>query len=119
MPRTDEVKGVGDTGLKPFLKRLRREGTFMFKLGLRASSWVFVMAPLFTVFLPVPAFCLSARLREKHTQKMARHGNYILRQATFMLKMVAALCWAADPEVRAKVGLEPLEPDPGTWREGE
>ena len=40
-------------------------------------------------------------------------------QATFMLKMVAALCWAADPEVRAKVGLEPLEPDPGTWREGE
>ncbi len=119
IPRTEGVKGVGDTGLKPFLKRLNREGTFMFKLGLRASTWVFILTPLFTVFIPAPAFLLSARLRDKHARKLAAHSVYLLRQSAFMLKMVAALCWAADSEVRARVGLTPLTPDPGTWREGE
>ena len=118
MPRTDTIKGVADTNLGPFLKKFRKEAPFLLRLALGASSFVFVISPLFTLFLPLPAFFLSAKLKDRHAQKLAYHGNYLLRQSAFMLKMIAALSWASDDEVRTQLGLPLLPPDPGTWRQG-
>ena len=113
------LPGVADTDLKPYIKQVRRESSFVFRLGLVASAWFFVTCPLLTIFVPLPVFLLPRSLREKHAQKAARHSLYLVRQSCFMVKMVAGLRWASDPEVRRRMGLEPLKPDPGTWKEGE
>lgn len=118
MPRTETVKGVADTGLEPFLKKFGKEAPFLLRLALGASAWVFVLSPLFTLYLPVPAFFLTAKMKDRHAQKLSYHGNYLLRQSAFMLKMIAALSWASDDEVRTQLGLPLIPPDPGTWRQG-
>ena len=119
MPRSDKLPGVADTDLKPYIKQVRREASFIFRLGIVVSAWFFVVSPLLTIFVPLPLFFLPERLRERHAQKAASHPLYLVRQSCFMVKMVAGLRWAADPEVRRRLGLQPLPPDPGTWREGE
>jgi hypothetical protein len=119
MPPSGRFKGVGDTGLKPFLREIRRESTFLFRIGIVATAFVFIWSPLITIFLPLPAFLLPRSLLEKHAQRAASHPIYLVRQSTFMVKMVAGLCWAKDADVRREMGLEPLLPDPGTWRKGE
>ena len=119
MPPTGKLKGVGATGLKPFLKEVRRDSPFIFRIGIVATSFVFIWSPILTIFLPLPAFVLPKSLLEKHAQRAASHPFYLVRQSTFMVKMIAGLCWAKDPDNRRELGLDPLPPDPRIWKEGE
>jgi hypothetical protein len=119
MPPAGRFKGVGDTALKPYLAQLRRDAPPLFRIGIVATSFVFIWSPLVTIFLPLPAFFLPKALLEKHAQRAAKHPFYLLRQSTFMVKMVAGLCWAQDADVRREFGLPALPPDPTTWREGQ
>ena len=116
-PRTDNLPGVADTGLDEFLGRLRREAPLSMRIALIFGGIFFALSPVLTLGLPVPICFLSERLRDKHAYKIATHSNYIIRQLVMLLKMTASLAWGADPQVRAKMGLEPYPPDPGTWRQ--
>ena len=119
MPASGRLKGVEETGLKAYLRQLRRDAPWIIRVGLIATSFVFIWSPIITVFVPLPAFLLPKKLLEKHAQKAASHPIYVLRQSTFMVKMIAGLCWAQDEDNRRELGLEPLPPDPLTWRVGE
>ena len=118
MPGIPGLKGLDDAALKPFLRRYFSEAPAILRLGLHASTWVFLLTPLFTVYLPIPAFFLRGSLLERHAQKSAAHPWYLIRSATMTIKMVGGLCWGADPEIRESLGVAPYPPDPGTWREG-
>ena len=115
-PRTDERPGLEDCGITEFLVRFRRETTFLMWLGVLAGAWVFHFTPLFTVFVPLPAFLLPRGLRDKHASRITGAGVYLVRQAIFLLKLPAGLCWGGHPEVRAKFALPAYPPDPGSWR---
>ena len=117
MPPVEGMPGLIDTDLDAFLDQYRRETSWMIWLGLVGGTAMYVLAPLITIGIPLPSFCLSDAQRERYTQQIVRHPIYLVRQAVFVLKMTAGLAWGASPEVRQVMNLAPYPEDPGTWRE--
>ncbi len=115
-PRTDELPGLEDTGIDEFLRQFKRETTFLMWLGTVMGALVYHFSPLITIFVPLPAFLLSKRLRDKHAHALGAHPIYLVRQTAMLVKLPAGLCWGRHPAVRAKFALPPLPPDPDTWR---
>jgi hypothetical protein len=115
-PRTETFPGVGDCDLDAFLARFRRESPTILWAGVILGAVVFHVSPIFTVFVPLPAFLLPRRLLDRHAHRITTANLYLVRQVVFLVKMVAGLCWGASPEVRKRFALPPLPPDPGTWR---
>jgi hypothetical protein len=115
-PRSQWFPGIEDTGLDAFVPRLLREASAWMRLGIVAGLVVFVTTPLLTVYVPLPSFLLPRTLRDRHADRIATHPVYLLRSAILLLKVVAGLCWGAHPEVRARLGMPPLPPDPDEWR---
>lgn len=117
-PPIDGLPGMIDTDVRGFLRRYRRESTALMWLGLLLGTWVFVWTPILTVFLPLPSFLLPRGLLDRHADRITSTRFYLLRQAIFLVKLAAGLCYGADPAVRAKLALAPYPSDPGTWVEG-
>ncbi len=115
-PPTDTLPGVADTDLKGFLRDLHANAPMTMRLGIWVGTIIFMVTPLFTVFLPLPAFALRGRLLERHTSRLLDSRSYILRQLVYLLKMVGGLCWGEHPEVRRRFGRPPLPADPRTWQ---
>lgn len=115
-PRSPDFPGVADCGLREFLVRFRRETTGLIFMGVLAGSIVFQLTPLFTVFVPLPAFLLPRGLLDKHALRITTTNVYLVRQLVFLVKLIAGLCFGEDPEVRKRLALPALPPDPGTWK---
>jgi hypothetical protein len=115
-PRTEDLPGLEDTGIDEFLRTMRRETTFLMWLGVLAGTFVYYCSPIITIYVPLPAFFLSRRLRDKHAYALGTHPIYLVRQTAMLVKLPAGLCWGRDAKVRAKFALPPLPPDPDTWR---
>jgi hypothetical protein len=119
-PRTEYFPGIADCGDTAFIARFRRDSSWVLWLGVVAGMALYVLTPLFTVFVPLPSFLLPARLRDRHALRITSTRFYLPRQAVFLLKMVAGLCWGSHESVRAKIGLPPYPADPdGYRRDGE
>ncbi len=116
MPRSESLPGIGDTDLDGFLRRMRVDADRLYWLGLVLGAVVFALTPLLTVFVPLPAFLLPRGLLEKHCDRILSSNIYVVRQAVFLVRLSAGMCWGADEAVRAKFALAPLPPDPGTFR---
>ena len=115
-PQTDALPGVADTNLRGFLRDLHASAPFTMRLGLWLATTLYMLTPLFTVFLPVPAFLLRGRLLERHTARLCQSRSYIVRQLVYLLKMVGGLCWGEHAEVRKRFGRPALPEDPRTWQ---
>lgn len=116
MPRGADIPGCEDCNPRAFLLRLRRESDRLFFAGLVLGTLFYQLAPLLTLWIPLPAVLLSRELRERHAQRLAAHPSYLVRQAVTLVRLSAGLCWGMDPAVRARFGLAPYGPDPGTFR---
>ncbi len=116
MPRSASLPGIEDTELDAFLRQLRRECEPLYWTGLVAGAVVFALTPLLTVGVPLPAFLLPRRLLERHGERLVGSKNYTLRQAAFLVRLSAGMCWGRDPKVRARFALAPYPVDPGTFR---
>ncbi len=115
-PRTEALPGLEDTDDAAFLARYRQETTRLMWLGLVLATFVFVSTPLLTVYLPLPSFLLPRALLDRHAYRVTYSRLYLLRQAVFLLKLTAGLCWGSHPSVRAKMAMAPYPADPDTWR---
>ena len=115
-PRIPGLPGIEDCALDEHLLRFRRESPLPIWLGTLAGALLFHLTPFMTVYLPLPAFLLPAKLKDRHAMRIMTTSWYLLRQAVFLVKLCAGLCWGADPEVRKRFNLPPLPKDPGTWR---
>jgi hypothetical protein len=116
MPRTEALPGIEDTDLDGFLRRLRVDAEPLYWLGLVVGGVVFAVTPLVTVGLPLPAFWLPRGLLERHADRLLSHPVYLLRQAVFLVRLSAGLCWGADPVVRSRLALAAYPADPGSFR---
>ena len=56
MPRHENLLGVRDTGLDGYVRQFMSETNAITRLGVWASSIVFMLTPLITVGLPVPPY---------------------------------------------------------------
>jgi hypothetical protein len=116
MPPVDDLPGLVDVGADAFVARFLGERFSLLQLGVVAGSALFVITPLVTIGVPLPSFWLSAERLDRHADKAATSRFYVLRNLVFLVKMMAATGWGADPAVRARLGCVPYPPDPGTWR---
>ena len=114
-PRTDALPGVAETDLKAFLRDLRANAPPLMRIGLSLATFVFMVTPILTVYVPLPAFLLRGRLLERHTEKIVSHPSYLLRQVVYLLKMVGGLCWGEHAEARRRLGRPELPADPRTF----
>jgi hypothetical protein len=117
-PRTEALPGIEDTDVSGFLVRYRRESSTLMWLGLVAGTFAFVWSPVVTLLLPLPSFVLPRKLLDRHAFRVTYSRIYLLRQAVFLVKLAAGLCWGMHPEVRRRFAMAPYPEDPGTWREG-
>jgi hypothetical protein len=117
MPRTDALPGIADVDVDGFLRRMRVDAEPLYWLGLAVGAVVFALAPLLTVGVPLPAFWLPRRLLYRHADRLVSSPVYLLRQAVFLVRLSAGMCWGADAHVRARFALAPYGPDPGTFRD--
>ena len=117
LPRSDALPGIADTDLDGFLRRMRRECEPLYWLGLVVGGLLFSLTPIVTVWLPLPAFFLPRKLLERHTDRVLSHPIYLLRQAVYLVRLSAGMCWGADPVVRKYYGLAPYGRDAGTFRQ--
>ena len=115
-PRVGDWPGAEDCDLDEFLDRFRRETTALMWIGVVLGALVFQITPIVTVFVPLPASMLSKELGNRHAERVATTNVYLLRQAIFLVKLVAGLAWGGHPRVRERFALPALPPDPGTWR---
>lgn len=115
-PRTNDLPGAEDCDLDAFLRQFQRESSRLLWLGVVVGALVFQLTPLFTVWLPLPAFLLPRALADRHAHRIASSDVYLVRQAILLVKLPAGFVWGAHPEVRKRFALPPLEADPGTWR---
>lgn len=118
-PRTEALPGAEDCDVDGFLRRYRADTTAVMWLGVVMGALVYQLTPLVTVFVPLPAALLPASLADRHAYRITTTNIYLLRQAVFLVRLVAGLCWGAQPEVRQRFALPALPPDPGTWRGSE
>jgi hypothetical protein len=116
MPASAELPGIADTGVTEFLHDVKRESGSLYWLGLVMGAWIYALTPFMTVFVPLPAFLLPASLRDKHAQRIMATRFYLVRQAVFLVRLSAGLCWGRDPRVREQLGLIAYPADPGTYR---
>ncbi|MBK7859022.1 MAG: hypothetical protein IPJ65_10460 [Archangiaceae bacterium] len=73
------IPGAADCGLDAFLPRFRRDTPMLIWLGTVLGALVFHLTPLLTVFVPLPAFLLPARLRDLHAARITTTRIYLLR----------------------------------------
>jgi hypothetical protein len=117
MPRYGATPGVAELGLSSYLREFLSETTWLTWFGLMLASFVFMISPLITVGWPVPAAFLPAAVLDKHAHRLATSRVYLVRQSTFIIKMVAGFCWGSHAKTRAQFHLEPYPGDPATWRQ--
>ena len=117
MPRTDALPGIVDADVRGFLRRMRRDADSLYWLGLAVGAVIFAISPILTVWLPLPAFLLPQKLLARHSERILAHRIYVVRQAVFLVRLSAGMCWGADAAVRARFALLPYAPDPGTFRQ--
>ena len=115
-PRTPELPGAEDCDLDAFLKRYREETTPLVWAGVVLGAIVFHFTPILTVKVPLPAFALPPKLADRHANAISATDSYLLRQAIFLVKLVAGLAWGSHPDVRKHFALPPLAADPDDWR---
>ncbi len=115
-PPIDGLPGVADAGSAEFVPKLLSEASWLFWVGVVASSIAFILLPVLTIYWPVPAVFLSADRLDDHADRWATHPLYLIRQSGFLIKLAAGLCWGLDPAVRQHFAMAPFPPDPGTWR---
>ena len=116
MPRAAGLPGIEDCDVDAFLRNMRRDADMLYWLGLVLGALTFAFTPLFTVFVPLPAFLLPKKLLERHCEKILVSKIYLLRNAVFLVRLSAGMCWGAHPSVRERFSLSPYAADPGTFR---
>ena len=95
---------------------MRADAEPLYWLGLVLGAFVFAITPVITVGIPLPAFWLSADALERHTDRILSHRIYALRQAAYLVRLSAGMCWGADPKVRQQLELPIYGTDPDTFR---
>ena len=118
MPEHAGVPGNNKASLDAFLDEFTVNAAPIMRIGFYAAVAVYVLSPVFTIKIPLPAFWLSDKQQTRHMESYSESRNMIIAQLWMLQKMIAALCWGMDASVRAYFGYEPLEGDPGTFQTG-
>ena len=116
-PGNERCPGLAASKTGPkVLTQIRREAPFEMRLILGLAVWVWLLTPIATLGVPLPAVWLPRAWRDRHTERITTTRFYLVRQVALVLKQIGAMVWGQDPDVRRAQGLAPYAGDPGTWK---
>ncbi|MFT7519313.1 MAG: hypothetical protein ACI9MC_001453 [Kiritimatiellia bacterium] len=115
-PALNDLPGLDEVELNRFIARVKVESPAAIWWALGGASLLFVVSPLFTTGVPLPSFWLRPAALDRHAHRVASSPIYLVRQAIFLLKMFAGMCWAADPSVREQLAQPQVEHERKGWR---
>ena len=115
-PRAGDLPGLAELDPDAYARKVMGDVPWLMWFGVVGGILVFVSTPILTVRRPAPSFLLSAEKLDEHANAVASHPNYAIRQAMFLLKMIAALHWGSRPEVLEHFALPAYPADPDSWR---
>ncbi len=116
LPAGGPLPGLEGVDLDQFLINFRQDAPWLMRVALSLSVLIYIFSTPITVFVPWPALWMPRGWRARHTERLAQHPIYVVRQTMTMLKMVAGMAWGQDPAIRQRLHLEAYEADPATWR---
>ena len=116
MPGGGELPGLTASEATAYARRVRAESDWLYSLGLCLGAVVFAITPLITLGIPLPAFLLPSGLLDRHAQRVVEHRSYLIRQAVFLVRLNAGMCWGALADKRASLSQPGYPGDPGTFR---
>lgn len=119
MPRHGDMPGVMDTEVDAFLSEFNQHAHPIMRLGFFLAVWIYVLSPVFTLGIPLPAFWLSAEKREAHLKKYSNSHSFVFSQLWMLQKMITGMCWGADAKVRQYFGYAPYEAELGEFKKGD
>jgi hypothetical protein len=115
-PASAGLPGLEEMDPLAFTGEILEDSPWLMRLGAVGATLLFVALPIWTVYWPVPSFMLPAGVLDRHAAAVCDSDVYIIRNASFLLKMFAGLHWARQGAVRRHFALPAYPPDPDTWR---
>jgi len=119
MPPHGDMPGIIDTDVEAFLIEFNNHAHPIMRLGFFLAVWIYVLSPVFTIGIPLPAFWLSQKKREEHLKKYSGSRSFIFSQLWMLHKMITGMCWGADAKVRTYFCYEPYEAELGDFKKGD
>jgi hypothetical protein len=107
------VPGAADVPMSLFLDTFFRESPFETTLGVRAFTWILTLLPLMWRLRTFGG--LRPRDQIRFLDKLEGSRFYALREMPGLIKLVACLGWAAQPEVQRALGVSQPDTTPPAW----
>ena len=105
-------KGLFDTGFETFYADFERNGSWKLRASFRVTLFLTIwVAPLLSGRVP-PISLYAAATRERILERFFVSRFFFFRQLALTMKLVVALCYGADREVRDAVGYPMQHDDP-------
>jgi hypothetical protein len=92
----------GEVDYLAALGRMRRGGTALAAVGLRAAIWMVALAPLWVFGRCVTFGQLTSRERAELLRRLLSHRVFAVRELTLLLKLTAAMALLGTASVRAR-----------------
>ncbi len=96
-------QGIGTMNVREYIQATFARIPLEPVIGLRLAIWIVALAPLFVLRRFRTLHGLTAEEREHVLVALAANPVYAVRQLVLALKAMAALLYAADPAVRARM----------------
>ena len=119
MPSHGDMPGVNDTAVNDFLDDFKKNAHPIMRLGFFLAVWIYVLSPVFTLGIPVPAMWLSEKKRLDHLNKYSSSKNFVFSQLWMLQKMITGMAWGMDDKVRRYFGYDPYPEELGLFKKGD
>lgn len=107
--------GAADAPLGRFLDDFLARAPLMAVLGLRASLWLLMLAPLFVLRRPRTLLGLSRPDRLAVLERLRRSDVYLVRESALLFKIVGCLGFCGLAPVQQRLGIFPTDSTLPPW----
>lgn len=111
--------GAADAPMGAFVDDLLARAPLEFVLGLRATLWLIMLAPLFLLGRPKTFLSLDAGARDDVLARLGESSIYLVREAPLLFKTIGCLGFCGLPAVHRKLGIHPTDDEPPAWARGD
>ena len=110
-----EPLDVRAAGLEGYHADLVRSTPWDIGLGLRATTWLLMLAPLVTLKRPAWFAALDRPTRARVLERLSASRWFLLRELPELHKLIATMGYCALPEVQRAVGVPCPEAGRPSW----
>jgi hypothetical protein len=115
LPGDATLPGAGQVPMGRFVDDFAARAPLAAVLGLRASLWLLMLAPLVLLRRPRSFLGLPPEDRLALLERLGRSDRYLVREAALLFKIVGCLGLCGLAPVQRRVGIHPVDETPPSW----